>query len=418
MKGRYLMVTPVPALRTGPTTFVTESAFVSHLRLLRSKLGDLAQDLVLVGPALDPTEEPAAALATIDEASEGIRFRPLFPEGATRLEFLRRLPEISRALSEEVSAADVVHSGNSQLWRPFEIVALLLASFLDKNTISVTDIDHRESARMKYLAGHWSLKQYLVTRLLHDPFQHLQQLLGVRRFSLVLLKGARLAADYGAARPNVKSFLDSAFSAEHLIDRQSLASKVAEALDPRVPLRAVYFGRLVAYKGVDAMLRAVSRAVASGASLRFDIIGSGPEESALRALSTELELDSVVRFIGAVPFGPALFEQLYPAHVLLAAPISEDTPRSALDASAAGLALLAYDTQYYKELSAMGASVELVPWGNIDALARELAELARSRQHLADLIRHAVAFAAENTQEAWLERRVRWTRGLFESAPS
>lgn len=411
------MVTPVPALRTGPTTFVTESAFVSHLRLLRSKLGDLARDLVLAGPALDPSDLAGAALATVDEASEGIRFRPLFPQAATGAEFVRQLPEIMRALREEVSAADVVHSSNSQLWRPFEIVALLLASFLGKNTISVTDIDHRQSARMKYLAGHWSLRQYLVTRVLHDPFQHLQQLLGVRRFSLVLLKGAQLVADYGAARPNVKNFLDSAFSSEHLISRHALASKVAEVLDPRAPLRVVYFGRLVAYKGVDAMLRAVARAVKSGAALRFDIIGGGPEEHALRAMSTDLGLDSVVRFIPSVPFGPGLFEQLYPAHVLLAAPISEDTPRSALDASAAGLAVLAYDTQYYKELSGMGAAVELVPWGDIDALGRELAMLARSRQHLADRIRQAVAFAADNTQEAWLERRVHWTRGLFESAP-
>ena len=411
------MVTPVPALRTGPTTFVTESAFVSHLRLLRSKLGDLARDLVLAGPALDPSDLPAAALATVDEASEGIRFRPLFPQAATRLEFVSQLPEIMRALREEVAAADVVHSSNSQLWRPFEIVALLLASFLGKNTISVTDIDHRQSARMKYLAGHWSLRQYLVTRVLHDPFQHLQQLLGVRRFSLVLLKGAQLVADYGAARPNVKNFLDSAFSSEHLISRQALANKVTEVLDSRAPLRVVYFGRLVAYKGVDAMLSAVARALDRGAALRFDIIGGGPEERALRAMSTELGLDSVVRFIPSVPFGPALFEQLYPAHVLLAAPISEDTPRSALDASAAGLVVLAYDTQYYKELSGMGAAVELVPWGDVDALGRELARLARSRQHLGDRIGQAVAFAADHTQEAWLERRVHWTRGLFGSAP-
>jgi glycosyltransferase involved in cell wall biosynthesis len=386
------------------------------LRMLRSKLGDLAQDLVLAGPVLNLTDSAGAALCTVDETVEGIRFRPLFPEQATPFQFLRRLPGIYSALREEVSAADVVHSGNSQLWRPFEIVALLLASFLGKNTISVTDIDHRRSARMKYLAGHWSLKEYLVTRIFHDPFQHLQQLLGVRRFSLVLLKGAQLVRDYGAARPNVKNFLDSAFSSEHLISRQALASKASDVLDPQAPLRAVYFGRLVAYKGVDAMLRAVARAVKSGANVRFDIIGSGPEESALRAMSTDLGLDQVVRFVGAVPFGPALFEQLYPAHVLLAAPISEDTPRSALDASAAGLALLAYDTQYYKELSAMGASVELVPWGDVDALGRGLAALAGSRQHLADLIRRTVAFAADNTQEAWLDRRVDWTRGLFESA--
>jgi glycosyltransferase involved in cell wall biosynthesis len=417
MKGRYLMVTPMPALRTGPGTFAAESAFIGHVRLLRAKLGDLAQELVIAGPELDPAHAGSSALAGVDEALDGIRFSSLFPIDAGPLGFLQRLPAIVRALRDEVRAADVVHAGNSQLYFPYEFITLLLASFLGKNTISVTDIDQRRSARMKYRAGHWTLSEYLITRALHDPFQHLQQLLGVRRFSLVLLKGAQLVRDYGAARPNVKNFLDSAFSSEHVISRQALATKLQELAAPSTPLRAVYFGRLVAYKGVDAMLQAVARAVDDGARLRFDIIGSGPEEASLRAMSRALGLDEVVHFIEAVPFGPALFELLYRAHVLLAAPLSEDTPRSALDACAAGVAVLAYDTQYYKELESLGAPVALVPWGRVAALADRLLELERGRQQLGELLQKAVSFAADNTQEIWLERRVDWTRRLFELAP-
>jgi glycosyltransferase involved in cell wall biosynthesis len=412
------MVAPVPALRTGPNSFVAESAFVNHLRMLRAKLGELARELVLAGPELDAGETAPNALESVDEALEGIRFRPLFPMAESPLGFLRRLPKIAAALREEVLAAEVVHSNNSQLYRPFEFMALLLASFLGKNTISVTDIDHRRSAMMRYRAGYWTLKEYLSTRLLHDPFQHVQQQFGVRRFSLVLLKSAALVRDYGAARPNVKNFLDSAFSREHLIAPERLAAKLREIEEPETPLRVVYFGRLASEKGILAMLRAVARALERGARVRFDIIGNGPEEASLRASSRALGIDGFVRFVGAVPFGPTLFEHLYRSHILLAAPISEDTPRSALDANAAGIAVLAYDTQYYRELASGGAGVELVPWGDVEALGDRLAELGDRRGHLGALMKNGVEFAAENTQEVWLDRRVNWTRGLFELAES
>src|SRR6185436_17944128 len=48
---------------------------------------------------------------------------------------------------------------------------------------------------------------------------------------------------------------------------------------------------------------------------------------AVEALAAELRLGQQVSFAGALPFGAPLFERLYDAHVLLAAPLAEDTPR-------------------------------------------------------------------------------------------
>ncbi len=417
MSGRYLMVLPVPAAPSGDDgSFEIESAFADHLRMLKRVLGPLAETLVLTGPELsaDARANAGTRLARVDAQRDGIRFHAMFPADVGRAGYLRAIPRVMAALYAEVKQADIVHSGCSPLYRPFEFPALMMASALGKKTISVTDIDHRRSARMNYETGRWSRTEYLVTRLMHDPFMHLQHLIAVRRCSLALLKGQRLAQDYGRGRPHVKPFLDSAYSHEHIIPNDRLEKKLAALATPGSDLEVVYFGRLVDYKGIDAMLRAVRRAVTRGARMRFQVIGGGPAEPALRALAAELDLGATVSFVGPLPFGAPLFDRLYDAHVLLAAPLSEDTPRSALDACAMGQAIVAYDTYYYRELAELGAPVELVPWRDVDALGDRILQLDRARPRLAQMIRQGIVFAGDNTQESWLDKRVGWTRALFD----
>lgn len=416
--GAYLLVLSVPGHRLAPGMFAIESAFAHHLRQLRQGLGKLGRRMVLSAPSMSEAEYEAQKswLSVIDESREGIYFHALFPGDASHLAYLVRLPRVLWGLYGEVRQASIVHAGNSRLYRPFEFPALLLGWGLGKKTISVTDIDSRQSAVMNYRSGRWSRKEYIITRLLHDPHAHLQQALGTRLFSLVLVKGKKLAADYGRGRSNVRSFLDAAFGHEHIIPPQRLEAKLRALADPERPIELAFFGRLVDYKGVDHMLRALRRALELGASrFRFHILGAGPERPRLTALAGELGLDDHVLFHGAVPFGDALFARLCRYHVLLAAPLSEDTPRSALDALASGQALVAYDTYYYRELADAGAPIELVPWLDVDALGDAILRLGRERERLAALLRRAVEFAVRNTQEEWLDRRVRWTRELFEA---
>jgi glycosyltransferase involved in cell wall biosynthesis len=267
---------------------------------------------------------------------------------------------------------------------------------------------------MNLKTGRWSFKEYLVTRVLHDSFSHLQQSIGVRLFSLVLLKGGALTHDYGKGRPNVKNFLDAAFSEKQIIDSSRLEAKVSALSVPETPIVFTYFGRLVEYKGVDHILRAFHHAVCLGAkNIRLHLIGGGPELGRLTTLTETLGLGALVHFHGPVPFD-AVFDRLYPCHVLLAAPLSQDTPRSALDAMASGQAVLAYDTYYYRELVTAGAAVEVVPWLDIEAMGRSIADLSQDRERLSSLLRKGVEFARSNTQEAWLDRRVRWTEELFQ----
>lgn len=66
---------------------------------------------------------------------------------------------------------------------------------------------------------------------------------------------------------------------------------------PGTPPRALFIGRLVAFKGVDLLLRALERVP----DLRLDIVGSGPEGPRLRTLAQALAITDRVRWYGEYP---------------------------------------------------------------------------------------------------------------------
>ena len=74
--------------------------------------------------------------------------------------------------------------------------------------------------------------------------------------------------------------------------------------DPAAPsadgaeFRFVTVGRLSRQKGQDVLLRALAAARPDLPPVRLTLVGDGPEEAALRRLSTELGLDDVVTFSG------------------------------------------------------------------------------------------------------------------------
>ena len=306
-----------------------------------------------------------------------------------RRRYFSELPSISRALYAEVVKADVVHAGPSQLFQPFEFLSLAMGWWLKKLTISHTDIDNRRSAQMNFMTGKYSRRQYWTTLMLHNSAIHLQHIFCARACSLVLLKGQNFCDDYRRRKKNnVKNFLDSAFSKTDIIPSAQLERKISHLKNHRTPVDITYFGRFVEYKGVDHMLRAIAHAKARGlADFKFHIIGDGVSRPQLETLASDLGLGEDVVFYGALPFGKSLFEKLFEYHLLLAAPLSEDTPRSALDAMASGEGILSYDTYYYSELQANSGAIETVEWRNEVALGERLFALCHDRIALTDMIR-------------------------------
>ncbi len=106
---------------------------------------------------------------------------------------------------------------------------------------------------------------------------------------------ACLMSPYAGLAPQI---LDRSF------DKRRATSEGAPAVS------VVYLGRLSPEKGVDVLLRAWAL-LSNGASLdscTLSVIGSGPEEDALRTLASSLGIASSVRFLGSLSREKALFE--------------------------------------------------------------------------------------------------------------
>jgi len=409
----YLMVLPVQHFRVSPCQVAVEGAFAEHLRMMRDRIGDAAERLVVASPAMGARnyEGNKRTMSLIDEEKEAISFCALFSEDATRslAGKISRLPSAVKTVYALCVQSVCVHSGLSwDVWLPFEFVSILCGILLRRRTVFVVDIDYRNSALMSYRVGDWSWRSYAVCRYVYDTARALQLAIAARYCSIVLLKGRQMVADFGSGRANVKYILDASHSEENIIDAKSLEKKTRLLGDRSLPLRLTYFGRLTAYKGIDRCVQAVSAARRAGANVQLDIIGSGEQLEALRCLAAECDAESYVHFHDGRQFNQKFFSFLRQYHLLLAAPLREDTPRSTLDAMAAGVPYLAFDTYYYRELLESGAG-RTVPWLDVEAMAKAIVELDRDRELLINMVKNSVVYASANTQEIWVERRLSWT---------
>ena len=408
----YLVAVEAPAYALSESRFAVESAFAEHLKLLRASIGPQFTRVVILAPqwSVAAYESMRSSLAIIDSREEGIAYVASHSVAATRWRYwLHEAWPLWRRIRAAVQSARVVHSGPSiDVWRPTSAMVNLAAWLARRPVIFVVDIDFRQESWRFYRSGIWSARAYYTSRLIYDPIKWIQVWLAVRVFDLVLLKSARLVADFGKGRANVKDFYDTVHAA-HDIKSASEAKRRGDWIrDASQPLQLVYFGRLVRYKGVDRAIEAVRLARLAGEDVRLTIIGDGDCLSSLRMQVARDGLDSVVSFRPPVAYGQGLFDELEGAHASISTPLSEDTPRSAFDAFARGLPVIAFDMGYFVDLAQKSGAVALATWPEPAAMAARVVELSRDRERLAGMAERALAFARANTQAQWLERRKQW----------
>jgi glycosyltransferase involved in cell wall biosynthesis len=140
-------------------------------------------------------------------------------------------------------------------------------------------------------------------------------------------------------------------------------------------LRVLCVGRLIPRKGVDLLVRAVHRAAEREPGISLTLVGSGPEEDALRALAASLDVG--VEFRGFVD-QPGLAAEYADADVFAFPTRDDPFGLVVLEAAAAGMPVLASPFG--------GATPELVVDGtngyvldptDIDAWADALVRMAR-----------------------------------------
>ena len=181
---------------------------------------------------------------------------------------------------------------------------------------------------------------------------------------------------------------------------------------PHEPLRLVTVARLSPKKGHDIALEAVARLRATARiPLRYDVVGDGPLRPQVEARATELGLDDVVVFHGALA-SDAVARVLDTAHVFVLASRTapngdeEGTPVVLMEAQARGLPVVSTVHSGIPEVVVHGRSGRLAREGDADALARELQTLVEDSSSWPGMGAAGRAHIAEHFDAETLLRRL------------
>jgi glycosyltransferase involved in cell wall biosynthesis len=167
------------------------------------------------------------------------------------------------------------------------------------------------------------------------------------------------------------------------------------AREPQEKFTFIFVGRLIGDKGVDIFLDALSEV--SGVQAR--IVGTGPEEFALRERSRRLGVGERVHFLGARTDVSDLFAT---ADALVLPSRREGFGLVIIEARAAGLPVILSDFPAASEIIENGVQGLIVPRGDAHALAGALAKLSQDRR----LYRRLAASAPLGLDRFSIERHV------------
>lgn len=152
----------------------------------------------------------------------------------------------------------------------------------------------------------------------------------------------------------------------------------------------VTVARLVPWKGIDGLIRVISRL----SKARLLVIGDGPERTGLEQLAVDLRVDDRVSFVGRVP-KDSVSSYLRVADVFVLNSAYEGLPHIVLEAIQVGTAVVATNAGGIGEVVRDGVDGVLVPIGDDDALQEAIGYLlhhpvrrkemeATARQRVAD----------------------------------
>ena len=171
-----------------------------------------------------------------------------------------------------------------------------------------------------------------------------------------------------------------------------------------------FAGSFYGYEGLDLLIEALALLASDWPELRLLLVGGGPQEANLKALSAKLGLGERVIFSGRVPH--AEVQRYYGLIDLLAYPrrsmrLTEIvTPLKPLEAMAQGRTFVASDVGGHRELIRDGETGFLFPAGDARALAHAIADAFARRNEWAGMREKARRFV--ETERTWARSVARY----------
>jgi glycosyltransferase involved in cell wall biosynthesis len=191
---------------------------------------------------------------------------------------------------------------------------------------------------------------------------------------------------------------------------QDVLAKRLSTAGPHRRFRLVFVGTLeVPYKAVDVLIAAFARCVRAGLDAELTIIGSGRQRPVFESLAGKLGVSDRVVFLGSVPAGEPIRQQLDASDLFVLPSRVEGLPRAIVEAMARGLACIGTRVGGVPELLPDPA---LVTPGNVDELAASILELASNPLRRAEMGAQNLATARRYREDLLQPRRIAFYRCL------
>jgi glycosyltransferase involved in cell wall biosynthesis len=165
------------------------------------------------------------------------------------------------------------------------------------------------------------------------------------------------------------------------------------------------------YKAPDVLINAVAACVQEGIDLKLTLIGDGKHRSELEARAKSLGLGERVSFLGQLCGGDAVMAQLDLADLFVLPSHQEGLPRAMVEAMARSLPCIGSTVGGIPELL---PPEDLVPPGNVAALASKIREVATNPERRAQMSARNLQKAIEYRDEALREQRNEFYRYVRE----
>ena len=168
------------------------------------------------------------------------------------------------------------------------------------------------------------------------------------------------------------------------------------------PFKLVFVGSLAhMHKGADVLIDAFKLLVQEGLDVQLTFVGDGAMRKQLEKQTTLLGLQEQIQFIGSIPGGEPVRDQLRQADLFVLPSRHEGLPRAIIEAMAMALPVVSTNIAGIPELI---SSSELVEPSDAEALAVTIRKVLLDKEYMARLSAENLD-KARNYHETILEKR-------------
>jgi glycosyltransferase involved in cell wall biosynthesis len=188
---------------------------------------------------------------------------------------------------------------------------------------------------------------------------------------------------------------------EAVVDKR--AERIAAKLSEGKPLRQCFVGGMSQlYKAPDILISSLADCIKKGVNLELVMVGDGYYRPQLERQAEKLDVADRIHFLGSLPPGQAVYEQLDQADLFILPSRQEGLSRAVIEAMARGMPCISSTAGGMPELIDYEY---LVPPGDVKALSKKIEEVVGDREKLKEMSRLNLKRSHEYRIEVLSERR-------------